>query len=721
MMKLSSMLVMAAAVGAGAMYWVMTSLEPDAAGEPRPEVAGEGSRSSHRAVISLPASDAARLPGIQETLTIYEFAASAGRSELDVLLRDAASGRGSPAGRMRLHALLMRYAELDINAALRSARALDFDLGLLLPLYQQWIFADPDAVLAALVNVRDRAEARAVALALLRAIGDDERLASRVLAALPEGEREAVRADAILAAAATGPAAALDDALALDDYELRYQLVQQVGATWAGSDPQRAMAASPSIRDRALRMSYEHAVLRTWTRADPESMLLQLARLDAAAQQQLFSFSTLGGTFDAVEPLRLIELAQNLAHVPAARVKAAALRRLAADDPLEAIAMAERLSTSTTQRGELFSAIASSYARKRPADAFDWAMRTGIPGVVYVVLSGIAEVDAHRALDLALSATASAEHFMLDSVLQHGIARGADAASLAQRVLAIDDAGQRAGALQALANAWVMADAPEAMTWLLSSADRIDPNLFGQVAHQVANQDLAMAIPYTERVPRESIDRWMAAVVSRYANADPHGAVQWILGRRGQPGYESGLQTLVEHAASHDLVTVTSLVAELDDSSEHARRAVGSLAWHWIQEDFQAAADWVGTLRHPALISVAAEQLGREWARRDPVSARSWVFGLPPGEARDKALGGLWWAATAAGMLDRSLLDAFSSAASRDEAILLSLHEVMTRDVVDAHELIDVYITDPAARAAAQRRLDETAPARSAGAGHAAH
>ncbi|HEX7079781.1 MAG TPA: hypothetical protein VF329_02060 [Gammaproteobacteria bacterium] len=635
----------------------------------------------------------------------YQLAASATLFELDALLRDAASIR-TPSGRLLLHALLTRYAELDIDAALRAVRELDVERAVLVSFYTEWIRPETDAVLAALREIEDRGDGRSVATALLHTIEGDERIARRILAALPVADRKWVRADAILASAPADPAAALEDALAFEAEDVRFRLVQQVGIVWAEADPAGALSASASIRDRNLRSAYEGVVLSTWMRTDGEAMLQYVATFDALSQERLMSsVDMFGRPFDAISPLRLIELADGLAHEPAERVRRVALRRLAADDPLRAIEMVERRATSNAQRRDLYAAIAEGYARLHPDEAFDWARRTGDAPVIHAALAGVAQIDPERAVDLALSLGAEVQYFAFDAVFQHA-ANSTDAASLAQRVFDLNDGELRNHAMQALADAWTRADPSGAIAWLTSQKDRIDPQLFAQIAPHVADLDLALALAYTDRVPEESIAQWTHAVISRYAHTDPDGALQWILGRRGRPGYEAAVVALVEYAATYDLTAATRLVAELDAASEYASRAVGGLAFAWIQEGFEAAAGWVGTFQDPKLKGVAAEAVVSEWVRRDAVAARSWALGLPPGEARDKALGRLWWFESAGRTFDHSLLEAFASDKARDDAILASLNNVLVRDEEAARELVERFMTDSTAIARAELLIE---------------
>jgi hypothetical protein len=636
-------ILLAASVGALASWLATVHIVPGFEGRIAKHAASDpGARTASRPSSAGPGT-VDRPPTVSEFQTVYDRAASAGLREVDARLVELGAVPRGPRERLEAHALLTRYAELDPAAALRRARELRLEVVLQVPVLQVWWVVDEPAALAALAAIEDRAEARVLASGLIRGAGADQSFVDRVLAVLPEPDRDRVRADRIVAMTGTSPEDALRQALAFDSQESRYRTVQNVGAVWASSDPQGAFAAAASIRELALRSAYQRMVLRTWAMSDPETMLSRFATLDGTSQQQLLDVLGFERTLDVLEPMRMIEFANVLAYPAARRLRRLGLQRLAERDPLDAIAVADRLAASTAERNELYSAIAAGYARVDPTGAVHWARRVGAPGLMTTVLSGVAQIDIHAALDHALALDDDRQRIeSFHHVIHHALANAAepvqDHIRIAARLLAMDDTEFRSSALSSLVSIWGMIDARAAFGWMTSTADRIDPALFGSLAQPLAARDLTLAISSIDRVPDAARDTWAGNVATRYAQLDPDGATAWALSRRGQPGYEAALRAVVDHAGGRRIHALASAVADLDGASPHAAAAVSNLLYLLMQEHAAEGAAWVSTIRDQMLQATAASRVAGEWHSKDPAAAAGWVLGLPAGPVRDAAL-----------------------------------------------------------------------------------
>src|SRR5690606_28195372 len=115
--------------------------------------------------------------------------------------------------------------------AVRLSRALRTDPALTRLLFAAWADADIDAATAELASFSP-GEAREIALALLRSIGNDEARASRLAQYLPPAERAAFLADAIAARGEASPLAALRQALALEDSGARSLALTRLAHIW---------------------------------------------------------------------------------------------------------------------------------------------------------------------------------------------------------------------------------------------------------------------------------------------------------------------------------------------------------------------------------------------------------------------------------------------------------------------------------------------------------
>jgi hypothetical protein len=114
----------------------------------------------------------------------YRRAAAASRSDIQVLVADAAAERPSARRTAELEALLGRLAELDASGAIDVARRLSLDTEVVAPLYGAWYAEDPDAALTELQAIEDPGDAAAIGLAILSLPGG-EAVLGRLVAALP--------------------------------------------------------------------------------------------------------------------------------------------------------------------------------------------------------------------------------------------------------------------------------------------------------------------------------------------------------------------------------------------------------------------------------------------------------------------------------------------------------------------------------------------------------
>jgi hypothetical protein len=142
--------------------------------------------------------------------------------------------------------------------------------------------------------------------------------------------------------------------------------------------------------------------------------------------------------------------------------------------------------------------------------------------------------------------------------------------------------------------------------------------------------------------------------------------------------------------------------AEAPDAPQTSRR----IAAAWAQRDPRIAASWAMTIaddeaRNQAVIAVAGQ-----WATRDLAATRNWTLGLPSGPARDMALTEVL-GRTTGNTLDPVLLDGFSTAIARQNAIGAAVRAIAPRDPAAARQLADQYITEPNVRRVVDRFIEQ--------------
>jgi hypothetical protein len=323
------------------------------------------------------------------------------------------------------------------------------------------------------------------------------------------------------------------------------------------------------------------------------------------------------------------------------------------------------------------------------------------------VLAGLARVDPDRAIDLLFES--------MDAMNQRGpgplmqlVASGSldadDTARLADRLLA---APGRAQALQMLTQTWAQRQPQDATRWLLARGAAAPRSALGQAGIQLARVDPAAAIAYIDIVAPELRATWISAVADGYAQNDARSAATWIARHRGEPGYDAGLAAIAARTASSDPAGAARLfdsinVAEAPDAPQTAARITAE----WARRDHRAAAGWAANVADESARVTAVGAAASNWATRDAPGARGWVLGLPAGAARDSGVTQVLGTTTAT-TIDHVLVDAYSNSQARQRGVNDAVRMIAQRDTVLARQLADQYLTDPGARQAAERFIEQ--------------
>jgi hypothetical protein len=305
-------------------------------------------------LIAAPGSDAERAARDQ-------LAALHDGVQLESLVQEVvASFRAAPGRRAALEALLSRYAQLDPGGAIRVAHGFGVERQLRAPLYDEWAQADLRAAPGDLRAVENPALALEIAIELLRVVGNDERGIARIVAALPSLDQQQFRIEAIVARAGGDPSAALEDALELTS-SARSAVLERIAAIWAAQNVHEALRRAALIADDETNALFRAALLREWALTAPDAMLSYISDLDPATQREALAT---GGwqAFAEMDPIRALEVTEQLPGQVATIVQSAALLNVASGDPLAALAYAQRLPAGP-ERDDLLAVVAAGYGR----------------------------------------------------------------------------------------------------------------------------------------------------------------------------------------------------------------------------------------------------------------------------------------------------------------------------------------------------------------------
>jgi hypothetical protein len=355
------------------------------------------------------------------------------------------------------------------------------------------------------------------------------------------------------------------------------------------------------------------------------------------------------------------------------------------------------------------SIVAASYGRANPEAALAWAqgLSPPSPNVVANVLAGLAHVDPNRAIDLlfeTMDASNQRSSGPLMTLVTNGGLDAEHIARIADRLLTAPARGRE---LQMLTQMWAQRQPQDATRWLLARGSAAPRTALGQAAIQLARADPAAAIAYVDRVPPELRATWISSVADGYAQNDARAAASWIAQHRGEPGYDAALAAIAGRTAPRDPAAAARLfdslnVAEAPDAPQTAQR----IAAAWARQDHRAAAAWVTAIADDGARAAAVAAVAGQWASQDAGGARGWVLGLPPGAARDTALMQVLGVSTTSA-IDYALLDGFSNAEARQRAVSDAVRMIAPRDAAAARQLADRYLTDPGARQAAERFIEQ--------------
>lgn len=555
--------------------------------------------------------------------------------------------------------------------------------------------ADPETMLAELSALSPPARQREVALAVLAALGNDDAALSRVAAMLPEADRLSFRIDALARRAESDPASALGSALALDVSAARRLAIPKIAEAAAGVVPSRALALASLIGGRDLKALYVASVAGAWAQRDARAAL---AYLEAAIPSELSAKAAAGAlnVIAASDQELLLRSLDSLSPALRPAARRAAILALAERDSQSALAELESFGPGRDVV-ELEAAVAERYALENPAAAVEWAKTRSNPlSALEGALRGAASADYDTAVDLAMQVLETEPIWSAFALVESG---AGDFSQVADRLLGsnVPDADEK---FRALMIRWPQVDAEAALEWAQANAGRLESSWLQRLTLDGGREAPELAIAMLDRVAPDLRDDWIAGVAGGLGAADADRALAFLARHRGEPGYEQGLNNVVDSLTASDPPAAARLVERTGAG------AAGRVAWGWAQHDPVAASTWVEGLEDAEMLRDGVANLALNWSRVDADAAMDWLLGLPDGRARDFGLQVSLQSATAAtGSVDVRALDAIGDDQIREQAAMGALVVLGRSDPDGARRLVDEYIENPRMRREALRRI----------------
>lgn len=526
-------------------------------------------------------------------------------------------------------------------------------------------------------------QAMELGVELFEAFGRNADAIDRVAAEFPSVIRRRFRVEALARWAETDPRAALQQALAIDDRQLKTNAVSRVAASWAAHDLLGAQAAAELLANDNIGSVFRFALVHQMAETDPAALV---AYVNDSPQLANAVAPAIADDFKAMDRKEALRWAEQM-HGRAGEVaRQSAVQSWAQEDPVAAFEYAQSLRVGD-ERQQLMHVVATAYGRRAPESALAWleSLPQAPTDLRASVISGIAQVDVDRAIDLAFRdppqrSNLSSGQFsrwrfgMLSSVISNAMAeRDRSIPDLASRVLALPDSNERSNALQTLTNLWLQKDSRAMLDWMTTESGLPREGL-SQIVGTLTRSDPQLAASYTNRVPPALRELWIANVAQSYARLDPQAATEWLGQFHDEREYSTGIAAVAMQAVNYDPAMAARLLGSLRDSGDNTKNTVGAVA--------------------------------ESWAARDEQSARVWVRSLPEGTVRDSALRGFISRAYTDTIPEASLLALFSSEEAKQQTLMGLIYGIGRKDVDEARRLVGQHISIPALRKQADSWLE---------------
>ena len=461
---------------------------------------------------------------------------------------------------------------------------------------------------------------------------------------------------------------------------LKRMLLISAGEGSARRDPVAALAHAASITDLELRSGLTLGILNAWAELDPAGMLeyLKTAARDEIRAPVPFERLVIG------DPLGILNSLDDFNDEFRPSVERAALLALAETDAVGTLARLDGMPPGPGKM-QLMLAVAETYGRQDPNAALTWAasLSPPSPAALTGVVNGVANVDFNQALDWVLREVESPSFPGIDAaaalqptnIFQAMRAGALQMPLTADRLLATGDPTLKSNATAALM-IWAQERPNEAVDFAISRLNQLEPGDLTTLAMQTASTAPGVATQTANRLPPDYRASWVAGVADALVRAQPQRALDYLAGQRGQPGYDEGVVAVVRQLAAADPETAAGLVTDSPASPQIAN-AAGIVASAWASDSISAA--------------------------------EQWALGLTSPEARDAGIMGVLNTKAAAGDFDEALIDAMSSAATRQQAASRAIIQIGRTDQAQARELIQAHISDQVQRTQLEQQLAQMA------------
>ncbi len=394
---------------------------------------------------------------------------------------------------------------------------------------------------------------------------------AKILATTQGGQRTLAIAGLIAQTPVDKLGALINSVRFCNDDQARSQVESMAYAKWAEADPAKAMAfakvaATQRFPNDAAALT---AVLSTWAGHDPQAALAAAQSLDSSnlrrdAINQVLSTWALG------------------------------------DDPKAALDAAKALNLGSQLNGVL-QGIYLSWAQHDPTGAFaaldqvtNINTRNNLAGNI---LQAMSETDPNGALKLMLTLPAGAQNappYPVNYIFSRLTME--DPAAAVQALGQLQGGQMRERAVTCIACDWADSDPQGAINWannLSNPADRANA-LYNAVRHS-SGEDPVAAANDLKMIPNvNQRNQAMNEVLDHWTDADPAAALKWAQNNTTGNAQNMAMNQIVQHVAGTDPLGALAIIQQMPPNPQNNNLTFQTIG-QWSQSDPAAAMAWANS------------------------------------------------------------------------------------------------------------------------------
>lgn len=481
---------------------------------------------------------------------VYAKAARADRDELESMIEAARRSPDRESRRADLELLLVRYAQIDSEAALRIAMDLDRDTAALL--VRTLAASNPELTWQRVAEVKNPLSRVHLQASVISAwVSQEPRRAYARVAGLPVGwERSELLEDVTAEVARQDPQLALDLIKGVEPGKAT-ELNSLVAREWARFDPSGAARWVESIKGSVNQGPLAYAVGSAYVMQKPEEALAWALRISRSPGRNLWS-SMLGelANRDPDEALRLAMSGETAAQ--RTNGAGAVLSTVALRDQTLAMSYLEKLPAN--MRPDIFRGIAVRVAQASPVAAFDWLDRTEDrrtrAGTVMQMVGDLAYRDVETAASLVDRVPREVREMWISNVARAYVDLDVDKAR--EWVKKYQDEVKRV--LPEFARSLARRSPTAALEVANEISDEGQRDVaLSSVLPVVAREDAERAVKWTERIGDETRrGQAVSGIAMAWSAYDQPAARRWLMAMPEGAARDYGLTSYLNTAESLD-------------------------------------------------------------------------------------------------------------------------------------------------------------------------